>query len=134
METVRLPFEISGLYGGCAKIEGFATSTAESLSLEFRMSDTLIGAWNSGISTRQILWSDLERAECGLGFFMPWLLLHARSLSAFDKLPSKQPGQLRLRIPWRCRRPLRALTAEINLHLSYAEADRYRLRLSDNVG
>lgn len=133
MEIIRLPFLIAGLYGGCVKIEGIATSTSESLNLEFRMRDTLFGAWNSGISTRQIPWSDLERAECGLGFFTPWLLLCARSLSAFDKLPSKQAGQLRLRIPWRYRRQLRTLNAEINLHLSYADAERYRSRLPGSV-
>jgi hypothetical protein len=134
METIRIPFEITGLYAGCAKMEGIATSTAESLNLEFRISDAWFGTWNSGVSTRQIPWSDLERAECGLGFFSPWLLLCARSLSAFDNLPSKQPAQLRLRIRWGHRRLLRALAAEINLHLSYAEADRYRQRLPDNVG
>jgi hypothetical protein len=65
-----------------------------------------------------------------MGFFMPWLLLSARTLSALNDLPTPNPGQLRLRIPWKHRRQLRALTSEINLMLSYEEADRYRRRIS----
>jgi len=129
MDTIRLPFEISGLYAGCAKIEGIALSSPELLTLEYRVSDTIIGAWSGEICTRKIAWTDIERAECGFGIFSPWLLLSARTLTAFDKLPSSTPGQLRLRIPWKHRLQLRALTSEINLLLSYNEADRYRQRL-----
>ena len=131
MEIIRLPFEISGILAGAAKMEGFATSSPESLVLEFRLSDTIVGVWNSEVRTREIPWSQLDRAECGLGFFRPWLLLMAGTMTVFDKLPSAKPGQLRLRIPWKHRRQLRALTSEINLLLSYKEADRYRARLPD---
>ncbi len=134
MDHFRIPFQIWGLFAGCAKIEGIISSNEEALSLEYRVSDTIIGAWSGDITTRRFVWADLERAECGSGFFSPWLVLCADKLSVFDKLPSKTPGQLRLRIPWRHRRQLRALTSEINLLLSYREADRYRQQLSGPAG
>lgn len=128
METVRLPFHIKGLYGGCAKIVGLIIPSAENLTLEYRVTDTLLRAFSGEINTRTIAWQDIESAECGLGFFAPWLTLVARTLSTFDKLPCSDPSRLRLRIAWRYRRQLRALTSEINLHLSYREADRLRHR------
>ena len=129
METIRLPFQISGLYAGCAKIEGIVVASAEMVTMEYRVSDTIIGAWSGEIVTRKFSWAEIERAECGNGFFTPWLRLSARTLTVFDKLPSSSPGQIRLRIPWKHRRQLRALTSEINLQLSYNEADRYRHQL-----
>ena len=134
MESIRLPFQIVGLFAGAAKMEGIATSTPESLVLEFRLTDTLIGAWTGGVTLRAIPWAELEEAQCGPGFFSPWLLLTARSLAVFDRLPGPSPGQLRLKVPWRHRRKLRALTSEINLLLSYMEADRYRQHLPNNAG
>lgn len=133
METFRLPFEIIGLYAGCAKIEGIAIFNPESVTLEYRVSDTIIGAWSGEINTRKILWTDLERVECGVRLFSPWMLLSARTLTAFDKLPSPTPAQLRLSIPWKHRSQLRTVTSEINLLLSYHEADRYRERLPGNA-
>jgi hypothetical protein len=62
---------------------------------------------------------------------MPWLSLASRALSTFDGLPSPDPCQLRLRVPWKHRRQLRALTSEINLQLSYREADRYRRQIAE---
>src|SRR4051794_34475391 len=111
METTRIPFEIAGLYAGCAKISGIAMFSAGQLTLEYRVTDTIVGAWSGEITTRTIAWADLERAECGNGFFSPWLLLTARTMTAFDKLPSPAPGQLRLSIPWKHRRQLRAVTS-----------------------
>ncbi len=134
MDTFRIPFQISGLFAGCAKIEGIISSSPDALSLEYRVSDTIIGAWSGDITTRTFAWTDLDRAECGSGFFSPWLLLSAGRLSVFDKLPSKTPGQLRLRVPWKHRRQLRSLTSEINLLLSYKEADRYRQQLPGSAG
>ena len=133
MESIRLPFQIVGLFAGCAKMEGIATSTPESLVLEFRLTDTLVGAWTGGLKLRAIPWAELEGARCGPGFFSPWLLLTARTLAVFDGLPTPSLGQLRLKVPWRHRRQLRALTSEINLLLSYMEADRYRQRLANDA-
>jgi len=129
MDTIRLPFHISGLYAGCAKIEGIVVASAETLTMEYRVSDTIIGAWSGEIVTRKFSWTEIERAECGNGFFTPWLRLSARTLTVFDKLPSSSPGPILLRIPWKHRRQLRALTSEINLQLSDNEADRYRHQL-----
>ncbi len=129
METSRLPFRIGSLYGGCAKIDGIIILSSEYLTLEYRMSDAWIGAWNGGITTRTLAWSDLERAECGLGFFSPWLILSARRMNTFDKLPSSDGLRLRVGVRWKDRRQLRAVTSEINLVLSFNEADRYRHRL-----
>ena len=129
METYRLPFEISGLYAGCAKLDGMIIVSAEHLLLEYRLTDTLIRAFNGELQTRRVAWTELERAEHGNGFFSPWLVLTARTMSTFDKLPSKNPGQLRLSIPWKQRQRLRTVTSEINLLLSYQEADRFIGRL-----
>lgn len=134
METSRLPFRIRGLYGGCAKLDGLVILSPEHLTLEYRMVDSWIGAFSGQITTRAIGWQDLERAECGLGFFSPWLALTARALSVFDKLPCKDPSQLKLGVAWKYRRQLRALTSEINLHLSFQQADRLRHRLPGGVG
>lgn len=129
MELIRIPFRLKGLYGGVAKLDGLVILGPEHLTLEYRMSDTIVGAFSGNITTRTIAWADIERADCGLGFFTPWLTLAARRLSAFDKLPCKDPSRLRLRVPWAHRRQLRALTSEINLHLSFREADRLRARV-----
>jgi hypothetical protein len=131
MENIRLPFRIGGLYGGMARLDGLVILSAESLTLEYRMSDTLVGTITGGIKSRSIPWSELDRAECGLGFFTPWLSLASRALSTFDGLPSPDPCQLRVRVPWKHRRQLRALTSEINLQLSYREADRYRRQIAE---
>jgi hypothetical protein len=130
MESIRLPFLINRLYGGIAKLDGIASLNPEHLTLEYRMSDSFIGAITGGVKTRTIAWTEIERAECGLGFFSPWLTLGARTLTTFDNLPCPSPMLLRLRIPWRHRRQLRALTSEINLQLSYQDADRYQRHLS----
>lgn len=131
METIRVPFHIAGMYGGAAKLEGFVILGPAGLTLEFRLRDTIFGAFTGGVQTREFAFTDLEDAEGGLGFFSPWLQLAACSLSVFDGLPTPDPGHLRLRVPWKYRRQLRALTSEINLQLSYREADRYRSQLSD---
>ena len=129
MESFRLPFEISGLYAGCAVLRGMIRSTPEFLLLEYKISDTLIGAFSGGLQTREIAWTDIERAESGKGFFSPWLQLTARSMKAIDKLPCTVPGQVRFSIPWKHRRQVRAMASEINLMLSYREADRVLERL-----
>ncbi len=129
METSRLPFCVDGLYAGCAKLDGLVILSPEILTLEYRMKDNVFGAFSGQINTRTIAWQDIERAECGLGFFSPWLALTARTLNAFDKLPCTDPSQLRLGIAWKYRHQLRALTSEINLHLSFRDADRLRHRL-----
>ena len=129
METIRLPFHIGRLYGGAAKIEGFVFLGPEDLSLEYRLRDAFFGAFTGAIQSQAVAWEDLDWARCGPGFFRPWLLLAARSLSTFDKLPNADTGQIRLRVPWGHRRQLRTLTSEINLQLSFREADRYRRRL-----
>ena len=131
MEIIRLPFRIGGLYGGVARLDGIVILSAEHLTLEYRMTDTLVGTITGGIRSRAIPWTELERADCGLGFFSPWLRLTARALSTFDGLPAPDPCQLRLGIPWKHRRQLRALTGEINLQLSYREADRYRCQIAE---
>ena len=133
MEISRLPFRLGGLYGGCAKLDGLIIVSPENLTLEYRMTDNLIGAWGGPIVTRSFVWRDLERAECGLGFFSPWLALTARSLSTFDQLPCTDPCRLKLGIAWKHRRQLRTVSSEINLHLSYQEADRLRRRLPEPV-
>lgn len=127
METIRLPFRIENLLRGCAKIEGLLTASAEQLTLEYRMKDNIIGVWTGETNTRAIVWHDLEKAEGGLGFFNPWMALTARSLRTFEKLTS-EPARLKLFIPWKDRRQLRTLVGEINLLLSFREADRYRER------
>jgi hypothetical protein len=134
MEPIRIPFRLKGLYGGCAKLDGLVILSPEHLTLEYRMTDTIVGAFSGGVTTRTIAWEDIERADCGLGFFMPWLTLAARRLSVFDKLPCKDPSRLRLRIPWGHRRQLQALTSEINMHLSFLEADRLRGRVGGSAG
>lgn len=127
MEPSRLPFSLSGLYGGCAKLDGLVILSPEHLTLEYR-AIAMFGVWNGRVNTRTIGWKDLERAECGRGFFAPWLTLTARTLSAFDTLPCANSFQLKLAVPWKYRRLLRSLTSEINLHLSFREADRLRDR------
>src|SRR5687768_6261549 len=112
MENIRLPFRIGGLYGGMARLDGLVILSPECLTLEYRMSDTFVGTITGGIKSRSVPWAELDRAECGLGFFMPWLSLASQALSTFDGLPSADPCQLRLRIPWKHRRRLRALTSE----------------------
>ena len=130
METIRLPFKIGSLYGGCAKLEGFVILEAEHLTLEYRMSDNLLGGlWAGNITRKSVAYRDLDRADYGLGFFLPRLHLTARSLSAFHDLPTADGATLKLSIPWGYRHQLRSLTSTINLQLSFHEADRYRDKL-----
>lgn len=131
MESISIPFQLNGMYGGAARLEGFAALTPDGLALEYRLSDTIVGVFTGEVQTCVIPFVELQRAACGLGFFMPWLAISSRKMSTFDKFPTKEPGQLCLRVRWKHRRQLRALTSEINLQLSYLEADRYRRHFSD---
>lgn len=128
MDTAHIPFCIDSLYAGCMKLDGIIKAEPEHLTLEYRMSDNLLGAWTGGVTTRTIAYSELESAECRVGFFTARLLLNARGMQVFDKLPMSAPAQLSLGVPWRLRRQLRAFASEINLALSYRAADRLRDR------
>src|SRR4051812_78738 len=103
MEFIRLPFFISGMFGGAAKLEGFAALTAEGLAFEYRLSDTIVGVFSGGVQTCLAPFAEIEQATCGLGFFTPWLGIGARKLTTFEQFPTKEPGQLRLRVRWKYR-------------------------------
>lgn len=126
---MRIPFTIPKVYAGCAKVEGFLCVETEHLVLEYKMSDNLFGALSTGIIRRIVKYDDLDAAEYRLGFFKPRLILSARTLSAFEKLPGAEHALFTIHIPLRYWRRLRPITSEINLYLSYTEADRYRHRL-----
>jgi len=131
MDIAQLPFCLGSLYGGCVKIDGIMKAGPEQITLEYRLSDNLLGAWTGAITTRTVAYRDLERAEYRPGFFSPHLLLTARSMQLFDKLPTSAPAQLSLSVPWKHRHQLRAFASEINLYLSYSAADRHRPRLEE---
>jgi hypothetical protein len=126
MDTAQLPFCLGSLFGGCVKIDGIMKAGPEHLTLEYRMSDNLLGAWTGAVTTRAVAYCDLEHAEFRAGFFAPRLILTARSMQLFDKLPMSAPAQLSLSVPWKHRHQLRAFASEINLYLSYHAADRHR--------
>jgi hypothetical protein len=133
MESSSLPFTIEGLYAGCAKLKGLLFVDPEEVKLEYQLKLTMFGVFSGPINSHAIAMATLERAECGLGFFAPWLVLTARTLNAFGALPGSDAAQLKLRIPWKYRRQLRVLTSDINLQLSFRDADRYRERLPGHV-
>lgn len=129
MDIAQLPFCLGHLYGGCVKIDGIMKAGPEHLTLEYRKSDNLLGAWTGAVVSFTVAYRDLERAEYRAGFFAPRLLLTARTMQLFEKFPMSAPAQVSLSVPWKHRHQLRAFASEINLYLSYDAADRLRHRI-----
>jgi hypothetical protein len=133
-ELARLPFMITDIYAGFAKIHGIMIVTPERLLFEYQMSDNVFGAIAGRITKRSVNFGDLEKVERKTGFFAPRVNLTAKRLETFSKFPHRDPSIFQIRVSWKNRKLIRPALAEIELHLSYVEADRFRERLGGMEG
>lgn len=92
-----VPFTCQTL-GGFAEIVGYCHATSQGLRIEFRQRDAFWRTFTSKTRTIVVSREQLLRAEFIPGVFSSRLLLGADNISAFEKLPSSEVGQIELRI------------------------------------
>ena len=130
MEVARVPFFISDIFAGFAKIHGIMIVTPEQLIFEYQMSDNVFGAISGKIAKRAVGYGELAAVESATGFFKPRLIFRAKGLETFSKFPHRDPSLFCIRVSWKNRKLIKPALAEIGLNLSFAEADRFRERIA----
>jgi hypothetical protein len=130
MELARLPFFISDIFAGFAKIHGIMIVTPEKVIFEYQMTDNVFGAISGKIAKRSVAYRELAAVESATGFFKPRVIFTAKGLETFSKFPHRDPSVFCIRVAWKNRKLIKQALAEIGLNLSFAEADRFRERIS----
>jgi hypothetical protein len=104
MEQHRLPFTITDVYAGFARVDGFLVVDK--------------------IQKRKVRYRDIEAVEFKNGWFSSWIEFRAKTMRTFTKFPHKDRTMLRVAIEKKHRKAMKAALSEIDLRRSYADADR----------
>lgn len=78
-------FGLLGLQEGC-------------LVLEYETKDAFIGAYSSGVEELEVLPDDVSSITFKKGLFRTRLIINARSMKLFEKIPGAKHGKIILRI------------------------------------
>lgn len=124
MERLRLPFTVSEIYGGFARVDGLLVVAEKHLEFEYQTSDNVLGAVRGKIQKRKVRYADLESVKSKLGWFSCWIEFHARSLKTFANFPQKDRTAFRITVEKKHRTKMNSALSEIELQRSYIEADR----------
>jgi hypothetical protein len=124
MEQLRLPFSITEVYAGFARVDGFLVVTEEHMLFEYQMADNMLGALRGKIQKRKVRYNSIEAVESRNGWFSSWIEFRAKTMRTFAKFPHKDRTTLRVAIEKKHRKGMKAALSEIELRRSYADADR----------
>lgn len=124
MEQLRLPFTITEVYEGFARVDGFLMVAEEHLLFEYQMADNMLGAFRGKVQKRKIRYRDVEAVEFKRGWFSTWIEFRAKHMRTFAKFPHKDRTTLRVTIDKKHRNAMKDVLSEIELLRSYADADR----------
>ncbi|MGY8652704.1 MAG: hypothetical protein ACKVJX_03700 [Verrucomicrobiia bacterium] len=124
MEQHRLPFTITDVYAGFARVDGFLVVDEEHMLFEYQMADNMLGALRGKIQKRKVRYRDIEAVEFKNGWFSSWIEFRAKTMRTFTKFPHKDRTMLRVAIEKKHRKAMKAALSEIDLRRSYADADR----------
>ncbi|CAN5563787.1 hypothetical protein BH23BAC4_BH23BAC4_05450 [soil metagenome] len=110
-----LPFTFGS--GAGSTIHGLARFEDGDLLVEFK-------AWSwtrfsTQIESRRISLEDVEAVDFRSGMFGARLTMSARSMHAFDTLPTKRPGEIELRFSRADRQTAAGLASAVSAHLSH---------------
>lgn len=133
MEQHRLPFTITEVYAGFARVDGFLVVTEEHMLFEYQMADNMLGALRGKIQKRKIRYRDIEAIEFKNGWFSSWIEFRAKTLRTFTKFPHKDRTTLRVAIEKKHRKKMKAALSEIDMRRSYADADRLLKKVKKRV-
>jgi len=124
MEQHRLPFSITEVYAGFARVDGFLVLTDEHMLFEYQVADNMLGALRGKIRKSKIRYGSIEAVESRNGWFSSWIEFRAKTMRTFAKFPHKDRTTLRVAVEKKHRKALKAALSEIDLRRSYAAADR----------
>jgi len=124
MERLQLPFTVSEIYGGFARVDGLLLVCEKHLEFEYQTSDNVLGAVRGKIQKRKVRYADLESVRSKLGWFSCWIEFHARSLKTFASFPQKDRTAFRITVEKKHKARMNSALSEIELQRSYVEADR----------
>lgn len=123
-----LAFRIKNLYYAFAEAIGLANFSGDTLMLEFRIRDSLLGLIKSGIKEYKFHIKDLESLTFQKNLFSSRLLIKARKMETFVNFPGSQQGE----IPLQIKRKDRELAEQFSAHLNWRISE-YQLKQIDNL-
>ena len=89
-----LPFSISDVYKGWAKVEGTARCEDDVLILEFQMQDRLVGLLKSKVKTIHLPLHALAAIHFQQRLFTAFVTLRVHSMSLVQDLPGRSQGEV----------------------------------------
>lgn len=124
--TKAVPFKIDEISGGFQEAKGLLNVEEEGVSLEFEVSDALVGIFKSGVKTVFIPFGDLNSITYKKGWIGARIILEGTSMKVFDEVPGTDVATCTLKIKRKHRDEAQAVSSRARVRLS-----EYRLRQLD---
>ena len=124
-----LPFSISDVYEGLAKVEGTARCEEDVLILEFQTHDSLVGLLKSTVKTIHLPLHALAAIHFQQQLFTAVVTLRVHSMSLVQDLPGSRQGEVRLHVARTHRKVAHAFVTELELR----RAEHQLRRLDDEA-
>lgn len=128
-QNISLPFSLSNVYGGFAKVKGLIHVHRNSLGIDYQSEDSIVGLVKSKPQEIEIPYTEIQFVELKTNLFTTRLILRVSSLAAIADFPKpssrKIPaGEMRLSLKRSDRERARQAVSYINLRLSEIRLDK----------
>lgn len=113
-----IPFTIPNISHGLLKAEGVVKLDNESLIIEYRTKDGIIGAFKGEVEQYNLPVSKLEEVRLKRRLFSYYLIIRASSMAVLDDIHGVDGGVLSLKISRSYRKQADRLVSEVSILLS----------------
>lgn len=124
--TKAVPFKIDEISGGFQEAKGLLNVEEKGISLEFEVSDALVGVFKSGVKNVFIPFADLNSITYKKGWIGAKIILEGTSMKVFDEVPGTDVATCTLKIKRKHRDEAQTVSSRARVRLS-----EYRLRQLD---
>ena len=98
MKINSLPFKITNAAHGFGEAAGILRLEDDTLLVEFRIQDNMVGILKSEIKVVEVHFEDLEEVSFTKGIFGHSLKIRIPWMALSDQIPSEKPGEWTFRI------------------------------------